>query len=318
MNVPVGAASSEGTPELFDSVVIGAGPAGLTSALYLRRFHRHVRIVDAGDSRATYIGTSHNLTGFPQGITGTQLLERMNRHLGVVGGFVVRDTVTAIEQGRDDTFVLRLTNESLLSRSVILCTGVKDRSVPLPGATEVAAAGLLRACPVCDGYEFTGKRIGVIGNSLHGVREAAFLRAFSGDVWFIDLFDKPADPAMDIEMAAAQLRRIPGVARHLALGGDHTVFVTTDDGAGHKFDILYAALGVDPRTGLIEKLGAQLGDAGCAVTDAHCRTTLERVYAAGDAVSGLHQIAVAVGQGAIAATAVHNDLRVPTRTRETP
>lgn len=302
--------SPDATSELLDAVVIGAGPAGLTAALYLRRFHRHVRIVDAGDSRASYIGTSHNLAGFPQGITGTQLLERMTRHLGVVGGFVVHDAVASVEQRSDETFALGLTHETLFSRTVIVCTGVKDRPVRLTGAKEVAAAGLLRACPVCDGYEFTGKRIGVIGTSLHGVREAAFLRTFSGDVWFINLSDDSTDPAMDVEIAAAGLRRTPGVARHLALGRDHTVFVTTDDGAGHSFDIVYAALGVDPRTDLLASLGAELGEAGCAVTDAHCRTSVKNVFAAGDAVSGLHQIAVAVGQGAIAATAVHNDLRL--------
>lgn len=144
---------------------------------------------------------------------------------------------------------------------------------------------------------------------MHGVREAAFLRSsFSSEVSFIHVSDTE-DPALDAAIAAARLRRTPGTARHLALGSDRTVLVTTDDGAGHRFDVVYVALGVEPRTELLASLGAELGALGCAAADEHCRTTIGNVYAAGDAVSGLHQIAVAVGQGAIAATAVHNDLR---------
>ena len=83
-----------------------------------------------------------------------------------------------------------------------------------------------------------------------------------------------------------------------------------DDGACHAVDVLYAALGAPPRAGLVARLGAQLDEQGSVVTDAHCRTSVEGLYAAGDVVSALNQLAVAVGHGAIAATAVHNALCV--------
>jgi thioredoxin reductase (NADPH) len=290
--------------EVLDCVVVVGGPAGLTAGLYLRRFHRNVRVVDAGGGRARRISRSHNVAGFPEGIGGPMLLQRMKRHLEQVGGKVTLDTVKDIQRRRDGLFAIELTHDLLWARNIILCTGVKDRLPALPGTTAVEAADLLRYCPVCDGYEHTGKRIGVIGNSIHGVREAAFLRRFSRDTWFIELDGGAED--LDVAIHEAGVRRLSGVARHLAVDHDHQVVVTMDNADAHHFDVLYAGLGVDPCTQLAAQLGAELDGTGCLVTDAHGCSTVKNLYAAGDVVSALDQIGVAIGHAAIAATAVHN------------
>ncbi len=292
--------------EVLDCVVVGAGPAGLTAGLYLRRFHRHVRVIDAGAGRARRISRSHNVAGFPDGVAGAQLLDRMKRHLQQVGGHVILDTVGQIERRADGLFAIGLSHELLWARNVLLCTGVKDRLPPLPGADTVEAADLLRYCPVCDGYEHTGKRIGLIGNSNHGVKEAAFLKNFSCDVWFIELEGRTDE--IDHDLRVAGVRQLPGVARHLAVDNDQHAFVTMDDGDAHRFDVLYAGLGVDPRTQLAVSLGAVLDAAGTIVTDAHGRTSVNNLYAAGDVANALDQIGVAVGHAAIAATTIHNSL----------
>jgi thioredoxin reductase (NADPH) len=292
--------------EVLDCVVVGGGPAGLTAGLYLRRFHRHVRVIDAGAGRARRISRSHNVAGFPDGVAGVQLLDRMRRHLQLVGGHVILGTVGHIERRADGLFAIGLAHELLWARNVLLCTGVKDRLPVLPGVDAVEAADLLRYCPVCDGYEHTGKRIGVIGNSNHGVKEAAFLKNFSGDVWFIEV--DGCTEELDHDLRAAGVRQLPGVARHLAVDHDHHAFVTMDDGEAHRFDVLYAGLGVDPRTQLAVTLGAALDEVGSVVTDAHGRTSISNLYAAGDVANGLDQIGVAVGHAAIAATAIHNSL----------
>ncbi|MBT9504079.1 MAG: NAD(P)/FAD-dependent oxidoreductase [Burkholderiaceae bacterium] len=293
--------------EVLDCVIVGAGPAGLTAALYLRRFHRNVRIIDAGASRAGRIPRANNIAGFPDGIAGTQLLQRMNRHLRQVDGYVVHGTVVRIEQGPDDLFAVSLADQQLWTRNVILCTGVVDRRPALPGFEDVAIAGLVRACPVCDGYELTGKCIGVIGDSMQGEREAAFLQHFSQDVRLIRIAGAHCE--LDVDSAAeARVHRLPGAAQHVAVSKDRKVFVTMDDGSGHRFDVLYTALGVDPCTQLVAALGARLDERGNLVTDSHCRTNVSNLYAAGDVVSALDQISVAVGHAAIAATTVHNSL----------
>lgn len=292
--------------EVLDCAVVGGGPAGLTAGLYLRRFHRLVRVIDAGAGRARRISRSYNVAGFPDGVAGPQLLDRMKRHLQQVGGHVIFDTVGHIGRRADGLFAIGLTHELLWARNVLLCTGVKDRLPALPGADAVEAAGLLRYCPVCDGYEHTGKRIGVIGNSSHGIREATFLKAFSSDVWFIEVDGRTED--LDHACRVAEVRLLAGIAQHLALDHNHHALMTTDDGEAHRFDVLYAGLGVDPRVQLAVSLGAALDKTGSIVVDAHGKTSINNLYAAGDVANALDQIGVAVGYAAIAATAIHNSL----------
>lgn len=291
--------------EVLDCVVVGAGPAGLAAGLYLRRFHRQVRIVDAGGGRARRISRSHNVAGFPGGVSGLELLGRMERQLQQVGGQVMHGTVRSLRSS-DGLLGVELARETLWARSVMLCTGVKDRLPPVPGVAAVEAADLMRHCPICDGYEHSGKRIGVVGRSLHGVREAAFLKRFSGDVSFIGT--GPLDHASQQALRAAGLRALPGEPVGFAVGPQGGVVVSTRDGSDHRFDVLYAALGVDPCAQLAAGLNARLDATGNIVTDAHGLTSVDNLYAAGDVVRALDQIGVAVGQAAIAATAIHNRL----------
>lgn len=144
--------SATGRPEL-DCVVVGGGPAGLTAGLYLRRFLRDVRVVDARASRARRISRSNNVAGFPDGVAGTELLERMTRQLQHAGGAVLHDLVGGLQRAPGGTFDIALGATTLRARAVILCTGVRDRLPSVPGADAVEAAALLRYCPICDGYD---------------------------------------------------------------------------------------------------------------------------------------------------------------------
>lgn len=292
--------------EVLDCVVVGGGPAGLTAGVYLRRFHRTLRVVDAGASRARRIPRSHNVPGFPEGVAGVQLLKLMRTHLAQVGGELIEDAVVRVTRRSDGLFAVYLAGQRLWARTLLFCTGVKERLPALAGVAQLEAEYLLRSCPVCDGYEFSDQRIGVIGNSAHGVREAAFLRHFSDKVRFIEIDGRVGD--LGPALLAAGVRQLAGVARQVAVAPDRELVVTMDDGQAHRFDVLYAGLGVDPRTALAVSLGVRLDGAGNVITDSRCCTNVNDVFAAGDVVSALDQIAVAVGHAAIAATAIHNSL----------
>src|SRR5690606_24793822 len=115
----------------------GAGPAGLTAALYLRRFHRRVLIADAGNSRARHIERSHNFPGFPDGIPGQELLSRLRKQVADVGGAVTQGEVTRVEARGDQGFTARIGNRAIDARTILLATGVVDQAPVLPGLEQV-------------------------------------------------------------------------------------------------------------------------------------------------------------------------------------
>jgi thioredoxin reductase (NADPH) len=290
-----------------DCLVVGGGPAGLTAAIYLRRFERSVLLVDAGASRALRIPRAHNYPGFPAGIPGPRLLQRLRRQLGAAGGAVTAERVTRLVRARD-AFHADAGAATVRARRVLLATGVVDREPALPGLDEVRALGRLRMCPVCDGHEFRGARLVVVGSDAHALREAEFLSTFSADIRLVAVSDTPPGAAA-VETARQRQRAWwPHAAAALAAHGE-TVVVQAADGATLHCDVVYLALGVTPTSTLARDLGAALTDTGTIRIDPHGQTSVPGLYAAGDVVDALDQLAVAAGQAAIAATAIHNSLR---------
>ena len=164
-----------------DCIIVGAGPAGLTAAIYLARFHLSIRLFDCGSSRAAWIPKTRNHAGFPGGVAGTDLLALMLTQAESFGA--VRETLEVMRiEPLSEGFAVHAGDRTFPARSVLLATGVVNhRPDGIDDATHTAAlkAGLLRYCPICDAYEVTDKRIGVIGTGDHGMREAVFLRGFS-------------------------------------------------------------------------------------------------------------------------------------------
>lgn len=299
-------ASDEEPP--LDCLIIGGGPAGLTAAIYLARFRLSIRIVDAGRSRASLIPRTHNHAGFPGGITGLDLLARMRAQAGEYGIDVVSATIeslTPLETG----FVAKSGFRQWRARSVLLATGVVNNRPPMaPDVHDKALQrGLLRYCPICDGYEVTDKRIAVIGTQTHGHNEALFLRMYSADVTLIS-------PAGGHSLSSTERQRLvdagvvlqDGPCEPLAIDGEE-ILVPVPGGVA-RFDTAYPALGSVIRSELATALGAKATDEGCLVVDGHQRTAIAGLYAAGDVTKGLDQISHAMGEAGVAATTIRNDL----------
>ncbi|MEA3065475.1 MAG: thioredoxin reductase [Sphingomonadales bacterium] len=293
----------------FDCLIVGGGPAGLTAAIYLTRFHLSIKVVDAGKSRASLIPCTRNHAGYPDGISGPELIERMKAQAQKYGASIVAGRVTRLDR-IDGGFQAEWGEGSVVARKVLLATGVTNRRPPMDEELhdDALARGLIRYCPICDGYEVTDKAVGVIGDDSHGVAEAVFLRGFTEDITLI-----APDSAHDLSaedqarLKEYGIRAVDGPCSAVAAHEDCIVVDTAD---GHyTFDSLYPALGSDTHTELAEQVGAELsGETGCVVVDSHQRTSVPGLYAAGDVVFGLDQISHAMGEGGVAATTIRNDL----------
>lgn len=284
-----------------DCIIVGGGPAGLAAALYLARFLRSVMVVDARQGRARMIPKTHNLAPFPDGISGRELLDRMRAHARRYDATLEDGTVSAVEKHGD---VFRVTTDRGVqsARTIIFASGVVNHRPPLPvrAHDRGLSRGLIRYCPVCDAFEIRGRRVAVLGNGAHGFAEASFIRDYSPAVTLI-----PSDGS--VAVARDGVDGLASPMRGLALS-ESEVIVTLQNGETRHFDTLYVALGTTPRTDLAVRLGVRLGAEGCIITGARQETCIAGAYAIGDVTDGLDQIAHAMGQGAVAATAIHNDL----------
>ncbi len=187
-------------PKIWDAVIIGGGPAGLTAAIYLGRFRRKVVLIDSGQSRAWRIPKSHNLPGFPGGIEGPKLIDRTRTQAAEYGAVFRSGVVSGLSRDDGPGFRVFTKGEALRAAFVLLATGIVDNDPELPGVERAIERGLLRICPICDAYEVIGKKVGIIGGGTHAAREALFLRTYSSDVTLIHIRDEAALSADDRRM----------------------------------------------------------------------------------------------------------------------
>ena len=295
---------------MLDCAIIGGGPAGLTAAIYLARFHRQVTVFDRGGSRASLIPRSHNHAGFPEGIPGNELLVRMRAQAEMYGATVEAGNVTAVTADGEGDWRVEVAGTVHPARTVLFATGVDNRypDIPKDEHDRALAEGKLRYCPICDAYEATGQRIGVVGAESHGVAEALFLRRYSREVTLFTLRECELHEKDRANLADAGVHWDPRPVARYDFGGEG-VRLHFADGEVAEMDTLYPALGSDPNIELIGQLGLQRDEGDCVLTDRHYRLGLKGLYAAGDIVAALDQISVAMGHAAVAATAIHNDLR---------
>ena len=298
----------------MDCLVIGGGPAGLTAAIYLARFQRRFLVVDTGASRCSWIPISHNHAGFPDGIAGSDLIARMRIQAEQYGAKIIGGRVEQLERSAGGGFTAVLADGSRHeTERVLLATGTEDVPPPLalPDRKQAVQHGRLRYCPICDAYEVRGRRLGLAGSRSCRIHEALLLRGYTADLTLITLVNPWELPEEERStLAAAGIAIIEAPASELVLEDD-AIAVHTSDGRMHRFDSIYVALGLRARSALAVALGAEHDADGALTVDAHQQTTVPGLYAAGDVVQGLAQISVAMGQAAIAATAIHNGLPLP-------
>jgi thioredoxin reductase (NADPH) len=290
-----------------DCLIVGGGPAGLAAATYLARYRRSVLVADEGESRAALIPESHNYPGYA-GISGPDLLALLRRQAEQFGARLVKGRVEAIQPEAEQLFIARVQGIDVQARTILMATGIIDTEPDFPGVKQALKTGALRYCPICDGFEAMDQRIGVLGPLQNAGRKALFLRSYSADIEVLltEALGEPDEQLLsELREAGINVGRaaLVDMERH----GEGYVAIYPDGGR-EEFDVIYPALGAEIRSGLARELGAECDPAGCLIVDQNQYTNVRGVLAAGDVVSDLHQLSVAVGHAATAATAIHNGL----------
>jgi thioredoxin reductase (NADPH) len=292
-----------------DCVVVGAGPGGLTAAVYLARYLRDVFVIDDGRSRALWILRSHNCPGFPDGIPGPELLDRLRRQAERYGALLRQERIEALERDECGSFVLTCGTKIITAKSALLATGAEDVQAPIPDLDGAIRRGVVRHCPTCDAYEVRDRRIAILGAGNCRLQEAMLLRSYTADLTVLSL-GRPLEMAED-ERAALQSAGVDLVdepVAELMAEAEGVCVRLAQSGRVIRFDIIYTALGLRGRSELANRLGAEHDEDGVLIVDDHQRTSVPGLYAVGDVVPGLGQIGVAMGQAAIAASTINSSL----------
>ena len=296
---------------IHDCLIIGGGPAGLTAAIYLARFRRKGVLVDAGRSRARLIPESHNYPGFAYGISGEEFLKRLRSQAGQFPVALLQGEIEELrpaELAGGAGFRASHGGKDILARQILLATGIVDESPELRGWRDLVERGVLRFCPICDGYEATDMTIGVLGRVGDAWKKALFLRTYSSSVILFPL-DDVASATPEIRKALDEAKIvIPG---HRVTGIEEQqkkIMVHLQNGEAIEVETLYPAMGCEVRSGLALALGARATSNGLIAVNDRQASSVDGLYAAGDVVSDLHQISVATGHAAVAATEIHNRL----------
>jgi thioredoxin reductase len=301
--------------QLYDCIVVGAGPAGLSAAVMLARYRRRVLTFHNSSPRNLY---SHGIHGFlgHDGILPEELLARGRDEVTKYAGLVVEGCVTRAERVGDERFCITTGDEQTVkqtfeSRRLLLATGLRDLTPDCPGFRDFYGTSVFH-CPDCDGFEVTGKRVAVLGRGQETAGFTLNLLTWTDQLTLVT--NNEADEMTDEQRARLARFRIPIMNQRIAkLEGNtetgHLERVRFTDGDALECDALFFNLGTVPASDLHTMLGCKLDEeCGLVWVDDEQQTSVRGVYAAGDLTPRSQLAVVAAAEGAMAAIHIHKSL----------
>jgi thioredoxin reductase (NADPH) len=291
-----------------DLIIIGAGPAGLTAAIYAGRAAIKALVL-AGAMPGGQIASTdlvENFPGFPQGVHGFELAMNFQQQAEHFGAELVLEAATEVDFS-GQPFVVRTQSETYNARAVILATGAFPRRLGIPGEREFFGRGV-STCATCDGFLFKEKTVVVIGGGDSAIDEGLFLTRFASDVIVVHRRDelRASKQLQERAFANSKMRFVWDSVPEEIVGADTVTGmgvrnVKTGEKTLIDTDGVFVFVGLIPATRLFQGQ-VELNDAGYIITDAHQRTNVPGVFAAGDVQNAeFRQCVVAAGAGATAA-----------------
>ncbi len=283
---------------MYDVIIIGRGPAGISASLYTVRANLKTLIIGKYDSRLLKADKVDNYFGFSNSVSGEQLLCAGEQQAQRLGAEIVEDEVIALE--KEDFFKVTASKQQYTAKALLFATGQPQKKVKIENLSEFEGKGV-SYCATCDGFFYNNLKVGVLGFKDYAVHEATDLLANTRD---IVIYTNGKEPEIS--------EGFRGTAEQFAIntkpvvkidGGEFLQRIHFKDGTSEELDGLFVAYDTASTLDFARKMGI-LADGSTIVVDRKQQTNLEGVFAAGDCAAELKQISVAVGQGAIAGKAI--------------
>ncbi|AWB10312.1 thioredoxin reductase (NADPH) [Thermodesulfobium acidiphilum] len=300
----------------FDLTIVGAGPAGLSAAIYARRSGLSVGIFESEMVGGQVLTTPQveNYPGFIS-ISGKSLVDILTQHVLNYVSINIGEEVKKINKV-EDYFEVITSDDFYKSKAILLATGASKKRLNVPGETSFYGKGV-SYCALCDGYFYKGKKVFLVGGGNTALTDAIYLKNVGADITLIHRRDTlRAEKYLQDSFFKLGIDIIWNSEVKEILGKDSVEFIkivnnVTGEEQTLALDGLFIAVGYMPNNSLAKDLGVELDEEGYIKVDRNMRTNVHRVYAAGDIVGGEKQIVVAVSRGAIAATSAFEDILTP-------
>jgi thioredoxin reductase len=292
---------------VYDVVIVGGGPAGLSAALILGRCRRKVLVCDAGHPRNA---SSHGLHGYltRDGMQPLQFLDAAREELRSYGIEPRSAAVTSIACVNDGFSVTIDGGERVESRTVLIATGVRDRLPQIPGV-EACYGVSVHHCPYCDGWEWRDRRIVVIAHAAAAASLALSLKTWTNDVTICSSGRARLHSRHRQQLAQQQIRVDERPIVRVEHDEGRVRRLVFDRGDPMDCDAIFFSLGQEPQCDLPRQLGCELTKNGVVKTDHLGQTHIPGLYVAGDASRDVQFVVVAAAEGAKAGVAINKALQ---------
>jgi len=295
--------------KMYDIVIIGGGPAGLSAGLYASRAALKTVILERGmpGGQAATTDRIDNYPGFPEGISGPDLMMKMDEQSRRFGTEVQFTEVLSLVQKPEGNFALRTYDGDYTAKAVIIATGARSKPLQVPGEEEYMGRGV-SYCATCDGAFFQGKTVAVVGGGDSAIQEGIFLTRFAEKVYVIHRRNELRATKVLQEKALShpKIEFIMDSVITGIFGQDHVEAVKirnlrSNEEKAVAVDGVFVYIGKEPSTELFRGF-VDLNEQGYIITDENMQTSRHGVFAAGDVrQTPLRQVVTAVADGAVAA-----------------
>ena len=302
--------------ELYDVIIIGAGPAGLTAAIYASRANLKTMMIESTIGGGKLYKT-HQIENYPgiEKIGGSELAEQLVKHSQDFGATMLTGEVVKIEENNGNKKVILEDGTSYNTKTVIIATGTKERLLKIPGALEHIGNGI-SYCAVCDGFFYRNKPIVVIGAGNSGMEESLFMADIVSHITIVEMANKPIAEAKIVDAVNAnnKIDCIYGsTVESLIIENDHIVGVNiknleTNEIKQIACSGIFPYMGADPCTSFVDP--SIKDEKGYIKVNSDLSTAIKGIYAAGDCITkNLRQVVTACNDGAIAANSISKLLK---------